>query len=175
MPTHLIQLDHLARTWVVMHRVSALDAVMQGLSFVGRGGVVFAVAALVFAMCRRQARPIASVALALLLATLVSDYLLKPVVHRERPFVSSPEFDVIGGRPHDPSFPSGHAANAFGGAVALTRIAPAGAVVWWGLAVAVAYSRVYLGVHYPADVIAGAIVGVAAGLIATSLFARVRS
>ena len=66
------------------------------------------------------------------------------------------------GKTYD-AFPSGHAALAFAGAVVLTRVLPAGRIVWWVLAAATAYSRVYLGVHYPLDVLAGAVVGAASG------------
>jgi undecaprenyl-diphosphatase len=51
------------------------------------------------------------------------------------------------------------AANVFAGAFMLSRIVPAARMVWWTMALMIAYSRVYLGVHYPLDVIGGAVVG----------------
>jgi len=80
--------------------------------------------------------------------------------------VSTPEILVIGSRPDDASFPSGHAANAFAGASVLARRLRAQRVLWWSLALLIAYSRVYLGVHYPLDVIGGALPGFVCGTIA---------
>jgi undecaprenyl-diphosphatase len=71
------------------------------------------------------------------------------------------------------SFPSGHAAAAFAFATGVGHLMPREAVPLHGLAALVAYSRVHTGVHYPADVVAGAVVGVAmAQLTARTLDAR---
>lgn len=171
--TSLIHLDHVARAWVVGHRLGVLDDVMWTLSAAGRGGLIFAAIALAVAISRRRARDLVEVALALLLASALADYVVKPIVHRERPFVATPAVAVIGGRPHDASFPSGHVTNAFAAALTLTRLVPGGAAGWWVLAIAIAYSRVYVGVHYPADVIGGAILGLIAGAAATEIYRRI--
>jgi undecaprenyl-diphosphatase len=63
--------------------------------------------------------------------------------------------------PATTSFPSGHAAAAFAFATGVGHVLPREAVPLHGLAAVVAYSRVHTGVHYPADVVAGAVVGVA--------------
>jgi undecaprenyl-diphosphatase len=67
-------------------------------------------------------------------------------------------------RPRTASFPSGHSASAFAFATAATRELPAAGLVLFPLAATVAYSRVYLGFHYPSDVLMGAAIGTAAGM-----------
>lgn len=63
-------------------------------------------------------------------------------------------------REKDYSFPSGHSAAAFTTAVTMTGIIPSAAAFWFVLALLVGYSRIYLGVHYPSDVMAGSVIGI---------------
>jgi diacylglycerol kinase family enzyme len=77
-------------------------------------------------------------------------------------------------RPRTSSFPSGHSASAFAFAVAATRELPEAGVVLFPLAAGVAYSRVYLGVHYPGDVIAGSAFGAAVGIAARAAARNLR-
>jgi membrane-associated phospholipid phosphatase len=93
---------------------------------------------------------------------------LKDLVHRTRPFDRHPEIHplyVV----HSSSFPAGHVATAFAGATLLTYVAPRAMPLFTLLAVAIGYSRVYVGVHYPGDVVGGAIIGTAIGACAIVL------
>jgi undecaprenyl-diphosphatase len=112
--------------------------------------------------------------LAVFLATGISDYVLKPIIHRPRPFlvVSGPA--VIGHAPHDSSFPSGHAAAAVAGALTLARASPTGQFAWWLLAAGIAYSRVYLGVHYPSDVAGSVAIGAICGALVIAAIKRIQ-
>jgi membrane-associated phospholipid phosphatase len=87
---------------------------------------------------------------------------LKVAFERPRPSATIPQADpLMGARGY--SFPSGHAATAFAGAVVLGFLWRRGTPYFLLLATAIAFSRVYVGVHYPGDVIAGAALGVAVG------------
>ncbi len=157
--TDLLVLDHRVQCWVVAHRLHALNGAMLTFSAIGRGGLIFLIIGTALLGLRANWRGLGTLALTLLLAWLIADVLLKPAVGRPRPFVQAPTETVLGPAPHDGSFPSGHATCAFGSALALSVSAPEAWPLWWLLAVGIGYSRVYVGVHYPLDVIGGAALG----------------
>lgn len=104
-------------------------------------------------------------AVGLLLTDQISSHLLKPLVGRERPCFALDEVTALVHQVHSRSFPSSHATNNFGAATILWLVRR-GAWAWW-LAVAglVALSRVYLGVHYPSDIVAGMFLGIGIGFL----------
>ncbi|HXS34043.1 MAG TPA: phosphatase PAP2 family protein [Solirubrobacterales bacterium] len=90
------------------------------------------------------------------------NYVVKLVVKRPRPVLEG--LPPLGGAPSSLSFPSAHATSSFAVATAMTRVDSLGALAFI-LAFALALGRPYLGMHYPSDVLAGAALGVALGLI----------
>jgi membrane-associated phospholipid phosphatase len=97
---------------------------------------------------------------------------LKSGVDVERPAFRYAEPPALVMVPHDASFPSGHAATSFAGATVLTLARPRWAPAFYLLALAIGFSRVYVGVHYPLDIVGGAILGIGVAL-ALRLLARV--
>lgn len=94
--------------------------------------------------------------------------LLKSAVGERRPQLPQPLIGI----PHSKSFPSGHAATSFACATVLAVLVPRAAPFFFMLAVAIAYSRLYVGVHWPLDVIAGALIGLVTALLLLSVARR---
>ena len=97
------------------------------------------------------------------LAVLVTDLAargLKDVFDVERPSQRYAFPKPLLHTARDPSFPSGHSATSFAAAAVLTSFAPRAAPLWFLLALAIGFSRVYVGVHYPLDIVGGAVLGV---------------
>jgi undecaprenyl-diphosphatase len=97
---------------------------------------------------------------------------LKSLINRPRPPLRYPEPKTLVPLPHDASFPSGHAATSFAAATMLSLTFPRLAPLLYVLAAAVAFSRVYVGVHYPLDVVGGAALGVLIGVVLELLVRR---
>ena len=165
--------------WIgTLPRPDWLTALMIGTTLAGTYGLVWLGIGVAVTALRRDAGPLWRLALALLLAWSLVDMLVKPAVGRLRPFDLHAHLEVTPTlRPSDASFPSGHAASAAAGAYALTRVVPAASAPLWVLALIVAGSRVYLGVHFPLDVAAGLPIGLACGVFATGRmrYPRVRT
>jgi undecaprenyl-diphosphatase len=91
---------------------------------------------------------------------------LRQAIGRDRPPLVYPEPKALVAVPHTGAFPSGHASSAFACATVLAWASPRLRVPAFALAAAIAWSRVYVGVHWPLDVLGGAVLGV---LVATAL------
>ena len=104
---------------------------------------------------------------------LTVNFPLKRLFRRRRPFLAFVKARVLGPRPQDFSLPSGHSAAAFAGAFLLTAHVPVLGPFFYLVALIVAFSRVYLGVHYPSDVVFGAVAGTALAVVYRTLFRAV--
>jgi undecaprenyl-diphosphatase len=170
-----LSLDRDIFVWVVEHRTPPLDWLFVALSAAGSGGLLWiGLAALLAHVARKPLLATVAITAATVWSADLLAITLKPVVDRDRPYVLLPEAEPLLRWDVSASFPSGHAATSAAGAVILAYLIGRRA---WSLAVlaaAVSYSRVYIGVHYPLDVLAGAAIGVAVALVAIVLVRRLR-
>ena len=143
-------------------RSEAEDLVYRGLSALGDHSSVWVASAIGAASLGRVRgrRTAAEVLAALGLSSFTANVVVKLGFRRRRP-VSA--FPVLVRRPRSRSFPSGHAATSFAAATVLAARYPAAAPAAYIVAGGIALSRIYVGVHYPLDVVAGAAVGTAIG------------
>jgi undecaprenyl-diphosphatase len=154
--------DAAARAWLATwFEWPPLDPLVAALGVLGFWGAIFALLAVAYAWRSRGLAAMATwrLVVALALTVAVVDLAAKPLVARPRPYVADPATRVVGLTSATWSFPSGHAATAVAGAIGLSLVWPRRRRWWWSLAVLVAASRVYNGVHYPLDIAGGALVG----------------
>lgn len=156
----MIGLDRRVQHWIVLHRTGWLDPVFEALTWIGTFGAVWIAIALVLALLRGRRGLFLSVVAAVALGQLAS-IAIKDGVDRHRPLLHAPLPLVH--LPESASFPSGHTTTAFAAATVIMLALPRAAAAALVLAAAIGYSRVYVGVHYPLDVLAGAVLGVGSG------------
>ena len=146
-------------------RCSLLDALMPLITTLGNGGAVWIVIALVL-LVQRRTRPVGVMLLVgLALGAIVGNGILKPLIARERPCWIDFRVHMLIPTPQDYSFPSGHTLSS---SVAATVLFLAN--YRWGrwaipLAALIAFSRLYLFVHFPSDILAGALIGIGIGVL----------
>ena len=173
--SRLQQIDERMFARLSNSRSTALDSTMPLLSRAANHSAVWlAVAAVVAAVGGRRARRAAlRGVLAIGGASALSNGLLKRLLPRRRPPLEAFPFVGLRRRPVSSSMPSGHAASAAAFATGMAMELPTVAAPVGALAAAVAYSRIYNGVHYPGDVVLGAAVGIAVARATSKVWPRV--
>jgi undecaprenyl-diphosphatase len=150
--------------WLSGLDLPLVTPLMKLASAVGASGLVFVGIAFWVALARRRLAPAVAVLAAVFVSQVLST-LMKHAVGRARPSLTHADVHPLVPLPNSSSMPSGHAWIAFAAATVLWVIIPARRAWIVGLAALIALSRVYLGVHYPSDILVGAAGGVATGLL----------
>ena len=140
-------------------RTDMLTPLMKFVTFLGNGGWFWILCAVVLLAIPKTRKTGYAAVLSLIFGVIVTNLLLKNIVARPRPFAEIEALIPLIAKPTDFSFPSGHTTASFAVALVMLRMLPKKigipAVV---LAALVAFSRLYLGVHYPTDVLAGFVI-----------------
>lgn len=146
-------------------RCGFLDFLMPKITLLGDAGIFWILLALVLLIPKKTRKTGFMMAAALVLGLIVCNITIKPLVARIRPY------DVKGIAPYlasvqkDYSFPSGHTAASFEGATVILCNYRKWGIAACVLAALIAFSRMYLYVHYPTDILAGLVLGVVCGLL----------
>lgn len=180
--------DHSVFQWIQEHVwCEVLNVLMPIITFFGEGGCFWIVLAVVFLFSKKYRKVGVTMAFALIVMLLVNDVTLKNIFARVRPFNFEPFADLYAGfpvsadgkpellvsLPSSYSFPSGHTSSSFAAATAilLNKKWKVG-VPAFVLAILIGFSRNYLMVHYPTDVLFGALMGMVYAVIAYFLIAK---
>ena len=151
-------------------RGPVLDTIMQFITSLGNGGFLAILTCLVLLLVPRWRKVGLTASLSLALDYVFLNLILKNIVARVRPYVLLEGLQLITRGPSDYSFPSGHTGSAFAVASVLFLCMPRKAgIPAMILAALIAFSRLYLGAHFPTDVMGGAIIGCLTGVIAWKL------
>lgn len=160
-------LDGVILLYIQQHmRQPMLTPIFKILTDMGNNGLFWLII-IITLLCFKKTRSVGLVALlSLAVCFIINNEILKNVIARPRPFIQLTQLNILIPKPTDFSFPSGHTASSF---------AAAGAFYFYGnkkwgisafvLAGLIGFSRLYLGVHYPSDVLFGAFVGVLIGFV----------
>lgn len=157
--------------WIQSIRTPTGDILIPLITKLGDAGAIWILMAIVLLLIPKTRKSGAVLAAALCVDIVLCNGILKNLFCRIRPCDVNTSVRLLVERPADFSFPSGHTAASFAAAAALWFVRETPAVKWklWkpalALALLMAFSRLYLYVHYPTDILGGMITGIAAGYI----------
>lgn len=147
-------------------RCGILDNFFPYITHLGTAGSFWILLTAVLMCFKKTRRAAVCSAIALLGSLLLNNMLLKPLVGRVRPYEVIEGLKLIGKKATDPSFPSGHTAASIASAVALCRfLKKRYSIPLLALALLIGFSRLYIGIHYPTDVLMGLLDGIALGIV----------
>ena len=161
--------------WLQQFRNPVLDALAVFFNYAGEHGEIWIAFTLILLLCRRTRKAGLAMAIALISYLIAGDFILKPLFARPRPCDVNTAITILVNRPHGHSFPSGHTASAFAAAFALwlqNRKLGVPALV---LAAFIAFTRLYLYVHFPTDILGGVVLGLALGALASLLADKIEA
>lgn len=149
-------------------QTKTLDKIMPIITMMGNLGIIWFIISIMLILKNKYRVIGIGVILALLLTTIIGEGLIKNIVKRKRPFEESGEKLLIN-KPITYSFPSGHTASSFAALAVFIQMDSKMGIIVGPIATLIAFSRIYLRVHYPTDVIFGMFLGFSCGLSIVSI------
>lgn len=142
-----------------------MDKIMVFITTLGDTGLIWIIIGLALVISNKYRKVGFMVLGALLLGSILGEGIIKNIVQRDRPFINMDGIDMLINTPITYSFPSGHTTSSFAAAGVLAISFKNKSVYVFVLAGLIAFSRLYLGVHFPTDIIAGIILGLSCSFI----------
>lgn len=151
--------------WLQTIHNPVLDAIMVFITTLGDAGIVWIIFAIILCIIPKTRKAGVTLGIALLFDVIICNLILKNAVARTRPFEYREGLELLVKRPNDYSFPSGHTAASFACITGLLLVKEKklfiGALI---VGVLIAFSRLYIYVHFPTDILGGIVVGIVSGL-----------
>ena len=171
----LPELDGNILLWIQEHlRFDFLTCIMKFITYLGNGGAVWIGVCVLFLIIPKTRKVGLVCACSLLCTYMIDNILLKNLVERIRPYEVVENLHRLIGAQSDFSFPSGHAGASFAVAVVMLKELPKKiGIPALVLAVLISFSRLYVGVHYPSDVLAGIVVGTVVALVSCFVYHKI--
>ena len=151
-------------------RNNQLDVIMPLISMLGAGGVLWVIMTVISLITKKHRSLGTKLAFSLITDLLVCNATIKPIVNRIRPYDLNSTVQLIVPPEIDPSFPSGHTFFAFSAATICFLYNKKLGIVMYLIAAMIAFSRLYLYIHFPTDVMCGAFFGTLTALLSWFLY-----
>lgn len=172
----LTNMDGNLLVWIQENvRVEFLNGFWEFVTSLADGGIlwiILGVSALIF----KRTRPVGiAMLLALIINHVATNVILKDIFQRPRPFVTFSEIIPLIDKPGSFSFPSGHTSTSFAAAFAIFFMEKSKKYAIPGIVIAamIGFSRMYVGVHYPGDILGGIVVGILSAFVASIIVKKV--
>lgn len=157
-------------------RNTLLDKIMVFITSLGNMSIIWIIIGICLLINKKYRKYGIMLFLSLLFCAIVGNLTLKPLVARIRPFNAKPLLDgLLIKEPSDYSFPSGHTMCSFAPAVVLCYMNKRIGICAVILSILIGFSRLYLYVHYPSDVLSGAIIGILLGMLSIYSYKLIRN
>ncbi|MED9970000.1 MAG: phosphatase PAP2 family protein [Ruminococcus sp.] len=168
----ITSIDFTILNWIQDNlRVAFLDPIMAGLGYVGEAGIIWIALAIVLLFFKKHRATGVIMLAAMAIGFLCGDIIIKHLVARPRPFTVN-NFPLFVNPPSSFSFPSGHSTCAFAASVSILLRNRKLGIPALILALLIAFSRLYIYVHYPSDVLCGIILGTLVALLVSLIFKK---
>ena len=157
----IYSIDFMILDWIQGHlRCGWMDWLMPKITFLGEAGLIWVVIALLFLWRKTRRKCGLKMAVSLVICLILGQFIIKNIFARPRPCWINTDMEMLVEVPKDYSFPSGHTLSGIASALIILKDDRRIGVPACILAVVIAFSRLYLYVHFPTDVLVGAVLGI---------------
>lgn len=152
-----------------------MDSIMVFITKLGDNGFIWIAIGIILLISKKYRKVGFTMLIALAITSIIGEGIIKNIIQRPRVFTTFPDIEIIIRAPLSYSFPSGHTASSFAAAVVLGHYIKDWKYLIYFFAALIAFSRLYLLVHYPSDIIGGILLGTVCSLITIKIIDNIKN